>query len=155
MSTYTPQTIVEGRNLMLFDSTGASYAYATNHTLSIQANTADISSKDHGIWTGASVQNYSWTITSENLATDEYDTLFAAMIAGTPITVKFGLKSQNDPDKTVADGDYENWTLDTNKVFYSGSVIITSLELNAPNGEKANYSLELQGVGKLEQNTPN
>ena len=41
--------IIKGRDLMLFDNDGHSYAYATNHTLTITAETVDISSKDHGI----------------------------------------------------------------------------------------------------------
>jgi len=86
--------IIKGRDLMLFDSTGKSYAYATNHTLTITAETSDISSKDHGIWGASEVAKYSWEITSENLfTTDSYNALFDSMIAGTAITIRFGLKS--------------------------------------------------------------
>lgn len=58
--------IIKGRDLMLFDNDGHSYAYATNHTLTITAETVDISSKDHGIWGASEVSKYSWEITSEN-----------------------------------------------------------------------------------------
>jgi hypothetical protein len=79
---------------MLFDSTGKSYAYATNHTLTITAETTDISSKDHGIWGASEVAKYSWEITSENLFTaDSYNALFDSMIDGTAITIRFGIKS--------------------------------------------------------------
>ena len=47
--------IIKGRDLMLFDSTGKSYAFATNHTLTLTAETTDVSSKDHGIWSGSEV----------------------------------------------------------------------------------------------------
>ena len=150
-----PKKIYEGRNLMLFDSEGHSYAYAQNHVLTVQANTSEVSTKDHGIFNSAEIQNYTWTITSENLATDEYDALFGVLIAGQPVTIKFGLKAEDNPEETVADGDLEYWTLDdSDKDWFEGSAIVTSLELNAQNGEKANYSIEFQGVGKLEKKTP-
>ena len=44
-----PQCI-KGDDLMLFNgTTGKSYAFATAHTLTITADTADTSSKDHGL----------------------------------------------------------------------------------------------------------
>ena len=50
MATITPKKIIKGNDLMLFDSAGKSYAYATNHTFSMTAETSDTSSKDHGLW---------------------------------------------------------------------------------------------------------
>ena len=99
--------IIKGRDLMLFDSDGHSYAYATNHTLTITAETTDVSSKDHGVWGASEVSRYTWEITSENLFTsDEYDSLFETMLEGDAITVRFGLKTEPaDPSMNVADGD--------------------------------------------------
>jgi hypothetical protein len=86
--------IIKGRDLMLFNSDGHSYAYATNHTLTITAETTDVSSKDHGVWGASEVSRYTWEITSENLyTTDEYDSMFDTMLAGNAITVRFGLKT--------------------------------------------------------------
>lgn len=134
---------------MLFDSTGKSYAYATNHTLTITAETTDVSSKDHGIWGASEVSKYSWEITSENLYTSsDYNTMFDAMLAGNPITIRFGLKSQTDKTKNVADGDYTNWTSGASG-YYEGKVYITSLVANANNGENATYSITLTGSGKI------
>lgn len=141
--------VIKGRDLMLFDDQGKSFAFATSHTLSISAETADISSKDHGIWGGSEVTKFSWEITSENLYTeDNYDDLFDLMLAGEPITVRFGLKSQNDNSLNVADGDYDNWT-SKNAGYYEGSVVITSLSANANNGENATYSVTFTGAGKI------
>lgn len=140
--------IVKGNDLMLFDAQGDSYAFATNHTFSVSAETSDTSSKDHGMWSGAEITKYSWEITSENLYTvSDYDKMFSAMIAGTAINVMFGLKAETDPTKTVVDGDYENWTAGAG--YYSGKAIITSLTANANNGENATYSVTLTGVGKI------
>lgn len=145
--------VIKGRDLMLFDDQGKSFAFATSHTLSISAETADISSKDHGIWGGSEVTKFSWEITSENLYTeDNYDDLFDLMLAGEPITVRFGLKSQNDNSLNVADGDYDNWT-SKNAGYYEGSVVITSLSANANNGENATYSVTFTGAGKITRHT--
>lgn len=150
-------TIIKGRDLMLFNSDGHSYAYATNHTLSITAETSDISSKDHGVWGASEVSKYSWEISTENLYTvDDYDSLFNSMIAGQPITVRFGLKqTPNDPTMTPADGNLAlpYWT--SQNSFYQGKVIITSLTVNANNGDNATYSLTLTGVGSIAKTTVN
>ena len=145
--------IIKGRDLMLFNSSGNSYAYATNHTLTITAETTDISSKDHGIWGASEISKYTWEITSENLFTsDEYDSLFTTMLAGDAITVRFGLKTdQADLSKNVADGDSDltHWT--SQSTYYEGKVIITSLTANANNGENATYSVTLTGTGSIKK----
>lgn len=145
--------IIKGRDLMLFNASGNSFAWATSHSLNINAETADISSKDHGIWGGSEVTKFSWEITSENLYTEDgYNQMFDYMLAGVPITVRFGLKSQNDNSKNVADGDYDNWTSKSTG-YYTGPVVITSLQANANNGENATYSVTLTGAGKIVRQT--
>jgi TP901-1 family phage major tail protein len=140
--------IIKGDDLMLFDAEGKSIAFATAHTLTITADAADISSKDHGIWGGSEVNKISWEITSENLYTsDAYDSLFNSMLSRQPITVYFGLKAENDPEKTVANGDYPNWTKATGA--YTGEAFITSLTANANSGENATFSVTLTGTGKI------
>lgn len=142
--------IIKGRDLMLFDAEGKSYAFATNHTLTISAETADISSKDHGIWGGAEVTKYSWEITSENLyTTTEFDKLFNTMLTGSPVTVRFGLKAENDNSKSVADGDYTSWSAASG--YYEGTAVITNLTANANNGDNATFSLTLTGSGSIKK----
>lgn len=153
--------IIKGDDLMLFDAQGKSYAYATAHTLTITADTSDTSSKDHGVWKGNEVSKISWEITSENLFTeDAYDTLFDSMINRTAITCAFGLKKDGDADKTVADGDYTNWTPDYEgatpasakaKKVYTGTAYITSLTANANTGENATFSITLTGTGSIKK----
>lgn len=145
--------IIKGGDLMLFDSTGKSYAFATNHTLTITAETTDTSSKDHGMWNSIEISKYSWEITSENLFTqDGYSAMFDKMIGGTEVTVVFGTKTDVQ-GKNVADGDLANWSLNTTGGFYKGSAYITSLTANANNGENATYSITLTGKGKIEKAT--
>ena len=148
-------TIIKGRDLMLFNSDGHSYAYATNHTFTMTAETSDITSKDHGVWGASEVSRVTWEITSENLySTEDYDSMFQTMTAGEPITIRFALKNTpSDPDMTPADGNMAlpYWT--SQNTFYQGKALITSLVANANNGENATYSITLTGVGKMQKVT--
>lgn len=169
------KNIIKGDDLMLFDSTGKSIGYATAHTLTITAEAVDVSSKDHGAWTGNEVNKLSWEITSENLYTvEEYDALFTAMMNRTAIQVYFGTKTDGGAGKTVADDDFGAWSLATTanvakpssgnttasystsgsatgKSGYRGKVFITSLTANANTGENATFSVTLTGTGKIEK----
>lgn len=146
------QTIIKGNDLMLFDAQGKSIAYATSHTLSISGETTDVTSKDHGIYGGNEVNKINWEITSENLyTTTEFDNLFTQMIARTAIDVYWGVKTENDPTKSVVDGDYDNWSISTisGGGAYKGKAFITSLTANANNGENATFNVTLTGTGKI------
>lgn len=138
---------------MLFDNSGHSYAYATNHTLTITAETTDISSKDHGIWGGSEVSRYTWEITSENLYTaDAYNEFFDQMMTGEKFKVRFGLKvAQSDMSVNVADGDatLPYWT--SRDVYYEGDVLVTSLAANAANGDNATFTVTLTGTGSIKR----
>ena len=143
--------IIKGRDLMLFDSEGKSLAFATNHTLTITAETTDISSKDHGIWGATEVSKYTWEIQSENLYTEAgYANMFDKMLAGDSMNVKFGIKqTPTPPDATVADSSLTNWTTGTH--YYTGDALITSLTANANNGDNATYSVTLTGVSQIKK----
>lgn len=144
-------TIVRGDEIMLFKD-GKSLAYATSHTLSITGNTIDISSKDHGYFGASEIGNITWEITSENLYVDsEFDNLFTAMVAKTPITVTFG-HADNYNANGLGDSS-TNWIPDASvgAKYYEGPAIITSLQANANTGENATYSITLTGNGALEQ----
>lgn len=60
-------------------------------------------------------------------------------------------KKENDPTKSVADGDYQAWTPAAGG--WMGKVLITSISASASDGEVATYDLELQGVGALKKRT--
>lgn len=150
-------TIIQGRDLMLFNTDGHSYAYATNHTFTMTAETSDVTSKDHGKWGASEISRVTWEITSENLyTTSDYDSMFEQMTAGTPIMIRFGLKqAPSDPDMVPADGStaLPYWT--SQNTFYQGKALITSLVANANNGENATYNITLTGVGKIQKTTIN
>ena len=141
-------TIIKGNALMLFDNDGHSFAYATNHTLTLTAELADIASKDHGMWNSAEVQSYSWEITAENLFTmEDYFDFYDKWATGAVITVKFGLKGESVD--TIIGQNPEYWTLKSTGDYLTGTVMISSLTANANNGDNATYSVTLRGVGKL------
>ena len=132
---------IRGGDMMLFVN-GKSIAYATSHTLSISGDTQDTSNKDEGggDWASNEVSKLSWTAQSENMYS--VDGLFDLMVAKTPIAATFSKKKE-----TVTDAPSSGWTASTPD--YEGKVVITSLELNAPNGEYATYTVQFTGVGAL------
>lgn len=143
---------IEGGDMMLFIN-GKAIAFSTSHVLSIKAETKDTSNKDEGggDWASNEVGLLSWSAKSENMYSidgngNNYDGLYDMMIAKTPITATFSKKKEE-----VSEVPEAGWT--ASKPDYEGKAIITSLELNAPNGDYATYSVEFTGVGELKRVT--
>jgi len=143
---------IKGGDMMLFIN-GKAIAFSTSHVLSIKAENKDVSNKDEGggDWASNEVGLLSWSAKSENMYSidgngNNYDDLFDMMIAKTPITATFSKKKEE-----VSEVPEAGWT--ASKPDYEGRVIITSLELNAPNGDYATYSVEFTGVGELKRVT--
>jgi len=156
------KNIVKGDDLMLFDSYGASIAYATSHQLTLNADTVDVNSKDHGIYGGREVNKINWEITTENLySVKAWNDLFDAMMLRKPVRVLWGCKKETSKDKTVVNDDYENWTpyflgltpSDAKVAAYYGTAYITSLTANANTGENATFSATFSGNGKFKMLT--
>ena len=130
---------VLGKDLMLFID-GKAIALATSCKLGLSAETIDTQSKDSGIWT--------WNASSENVFSadadaNSYDKLFALFLAHKPVVLKFGVVGNPDVNEMPAAG----WTLAEGA--YTGSAVITSLEANAPDGDKATLSISFEGTGPL------
>lgn len=147
--------IIQGGDLMLFIN-NKSIGYATSHSLSISADTKETSTKDSGgKWQTSEVGIISWTASSENLYANEaqgmtYSGLFDAMVARTPIDAVFTLKDNSTNLETGKSDEVPTggWTPKANSG-YQGKVIITSIELNASNGEAASFTVQFQGTGEL------
>lgn len=141
---------VLGKDLMLFIDSKA-IALSTSCKLSLSAETIDTQSKDSGIWTEKDIKKLSWNGSSENLFSadadaNSYDKLFALMLARKPVDIKFGIPANKDSDELPEDG----WTAPTEGA-YSGKVLLISLELNAPDGDKATFSANFEGTGALKK----
>lgn len=162
---------------MLFDSTGKSIGYATNHVLSITTEQATTTSKDHGSYGGVKVNTINWEITSDNLfSTEEYESLFDTLMSKKAVIVHFGLKTvPSDETLTVANDDYNHWSMSptqngassttqsvgsysdttdgvsTATHGFVGKAFITSLTANAAVGENATFSVSFTGDGALKK----
>ena len=150
--------IIQGGDMMLFIKKGTDYksiAFATNHTITINLETKETSTKDNGgKWQTSEAGIMSWTANSENLMGNEsqgfsYDELFSLMIAREPIDVRFALEGDstdygaNKLDAVPTGG----WKPATK--YYEGKALITALTKNAPNGDKASFTCDLTGIGAL------
>lgn len=154
---------INGSDLMLFVDKGGvkkSIAYATSHSLEVQADTKETSTKDNGngIWQNSELGMMSWSTSSENLCSDSaenglsYNDLFEIFLSRQSVDVVFSLQS-NIPNFNIKNEEsftapVTGWSPDeTNN--YHGKCYITSLSLTAQNGEKATFSVQLQGAGAL------
>ena len=139
---------VKGGDLMLFVN-GKSIAYATNHTLEINGETQNDGHKDvSSDWDSIDITKLSWAATSENLYSVDgrgrmYGDLEALMIYHTKVDLVLSMKAPTTYTEPPVDG---WWTQDQG---YTGKAIITDLQLNAPNGEYATFSIQFTGVGPL------
>lgn len=147
--------IIKGSDMMLFVG-GKSIAYATNHTLNISADTKETSSKDSGgKWQTSEVGVLSWTCSTENLCGDEgaglgYEELVDMMMARKPITGVFSLEGNSTDyyDNKLDAVPTAGWTAKAGKG-YTGQMIITNIDFNAPNGDNATFKVDFTGVGAL------
>lgn len=136
--------------MMIFVNKKAT-ALATNHRLSITAETSEAASKDDGAWGSSTVTKLRWEGATEALVSadsdvDSYDTLFDAMLTRQPVEIISGRPS-NITDDGVPEG---GWTAPTTN-YYKGQALITSLEKNDPNGDNSSMTISYTGVGKLER----
>lgn len=143
--------VINGGDLMLFID-GKSIAFATSHKLSINVETVETTSKDSGgKWVAKAARKISWNCSTENLYSNDgegmtFDQLFDKLTARTPIKAVFCLEKDYSTKKDeVPEG---GWLPVTTGI-YSGNVIITALEANAPNGDNATFTASFEGVGAL------
>jgi predicted secreted protein len=156
-------SIRRGTDLMVFVTKGAglkSVAYATNHTLTVGTNTTEISTKDNpegGSWVEQQVQKLNWSLSTENLYSNDgqgnsFEDLFDIMITKKPVFVKFALESEYaNPPENVPVGGWVAIDPSSTTPVYSGYAFITDLSLNAPDGDNASFSCTLTGNGKFKK----
>ena len=143
--------VINGGDLMLFIG-GMSVAFATSHKLSINVETVETTSKDSGgKWVSKAARKISWNCSTENLYSNDgegvtFEQLFDMLVAREEVDAVFCLeKDYAAKSDEVPDGGWIPATAGT----YSGKVIITALEANAPNGDNATFTASFEGVGAL------
>lgn len=103
-----------------------------NCSLSMEADTIDISNKSDFGWSSFIAGAKSWTVSCDGqFITDDkgQEALMEAFVAGT--NVKVEMKNADD------------------SVYFAGEAAITSIELEAAFDDVCTMSLELQGLGEL------
>lgn len=145
-------TEVLGNDLMLF-ADGKTIALATSHTFKASTEITDTSNKDTGRWGAGIPGKKSWEMTSENTygvevgtTQQSYDKLFEMWTNDTKVKVNFGIPSNADAAGEMPDG---GWTLPEGS--YEGEAYITNIDLNAPDGQEASFSITLRGVGAIKK----
>lgn len=126
--------VINGTDLYMF-SGGTPIAHSTSHTLTLTRSNRGISAKDSGVWVTRAKGRMAITASCSALMVyGSYESIVAAQIARTPITLALG-------KKTVGNA------LDTSETYATGSFYITSIELNAPDGENATYTASFECDG--------
>lgn len=144
--------LVNGSDLMVFNSQNkALLGMAKDHKLDLKANVTQVQSKDSGLWKTATVSGFEWNISTSAYYTEDYDKMVDLMLKRQPIDVVFTVKKENDPTKSVADGDYQSWSVGAGG--WQGKVLITSISASASDGDVATYDIELEGVSALKKRT--
>lgn len=155
---------IKGAYLMAFvkvDDAIKAIAMAKSHTLKVSTDTKETTSKDSGgkfqeVEPGVT----SWEATSENaytLAEEDnpgltYDDLLGLQLDQAPVTLVLGMASQHQGTDPVDSVPSTGWTPGTG--CRTGKAIITSLELNMPNDDKASFTVTFTGTGPLAKYTP-
>ena len=89
------------------------------------------------------LKNFLGNVFSADADANSYDKLFALFLAHKPVVLKFGVVGNPGVNEMPTAG----WTLAEGA--YTGSAVITSLEANAPDGDKATLSISFEGTGSL------
>ena len=146
--------IIKGSKLMVFiknDKALVPIAFATSHSFQKQLNTQPITCKDFGDVEAILPQNYTWTMSTDNLySVNGYKQINDAFKQMKKVTVYFG--SSNYSNETTQDSivDVEGATEWTTSSFgEQGDAYITDLQVTAQAGENATFTATFTGTGTL------
>lgn len=159
-------TVIQGRNWMVWVDTSAtstpewkSIGFSTSTSLEITPEVKSYTTKDHGGTPGNYVTGYSWTATSENLASNDeqgigYIELMNKMIAGTPMKLLFGAPvastTLNDDGTVVPTGGWVPGTPSATNPYYKGVAVLSGLPLSAPAEDNMTFTANFTGSGAIE-----
>ena len=129
---------------------GDPIAFGTSASMNTTTEEVDISNKMmSGNWKGSLPGQKSFSITSESLLTQKtgqcsYDTLLKKQIADE--TLEFFMGEAKVTNQTPTGGEFD---LDKTKPYYTGTIMITSLDLQSEVNGIATCSASFAGVGAL------
>ena len=151
------QDLVKGDDLYLYiysggtGSTPVVVAFATSCELQISQETIDTSNKMSCRWNSNLAGKSSYTISADALYTQasgaySFDSMMAAMVAGEALPWAVGQCVEAGTGETC---ETRTFALDTNKPYYKGEGLITSLSLSAGNNAVASCSITITGSGEI------
>lgn len=129
---------VRGLDILVYVGTGSGGSVKTvvggqkGCTLSMEADTIDISNKNDFGWASTIGGAKSWSVSCDGqfIANDAgQKALMDAFVAGTNLSIE--MKNSD------------------NSIYYAGTAAITSLEIDAQFDDVCTLSMELQGIGAL------
>lgn len=152
---------ISGSDLMVFVD-GKSVAFATSHKLTVNVNMLENASKDHasGMWVGKIPQSKTWNMSTENLFAYDGEgktliDLFDVLTEGRAVDVVFTLNKKGTPVEnliglSVTEG---GWSPDdtVGDIQLVGKAFVQNIDINAPNGENATYSVQFEGTGEFKK----
>lgn len=146
--------IIKGSKLMVFikdNNTLVPIAFATSHSFQKQLNTQEITCKDFGDASAILPQNYTWTMTTDNLySVDGYWQVNGAFKQMKKVTVYFGSSNYSNDTAQESIVDVEGATEWTTSGFgEQGEAYITDLQVTAQAGENATFTATFTGTGAL------
>lgn len=164
------QNYIKGNliNLFYYEKTGSStgswkaLAYGQSHSLSMSAESSEISSKDHGLHPDKEITNISWSLSGEYYFTKENADLIMKM-ANKAETFSFAFAQVKDAtsgdsyaatglkDVTGEPNGAEKWEIGTSTFVRYGNGKVTSCEISSSAGEVGSVSLEITGEGALSE----
>ena len=127
--------VTKGLDILIYAGTGGSKQAIGGQkgcTLTMEADTIDISNKNDFGWASTIAGAKSWSVACDGqfIADDQgQQALFDAFVAGTDVNVEM---------KNTAES-----------VYFAGKAAITSLEVDAQFDDVCTLSMELQGIGAL------
>lgn len=146
------EDIFRGQLFLFLD--GKPVAYEKSATLSVTSSEVDVSNKMMGGWEASLYGKNGFSISCDALYTQaegqlSYDALLDVLIAKKTLSFYFGQVIKTE--ETNTGGKFEK---DLTKKNYTGTVMITSLDLASNDGEIATCNTSLKGVGALVPNEP-
>lgn len=145
-------------NLFYWDgSSWKALAYGQSHTLSRSAETTDVSSKDHGIWSQQLTSSNTWSMSGEYLFSPDNVRVIQGMAdKGEEFTICMAVVSQSNwsdgLNGVTNKGNTSAWTIGEWAKY--GNALVTSCDITADNGSVATVSVEFTGSGGLTDEEP-
>ena len=150
--------IIKGDDLMVFLK-NKSIAFATNHTITLNSNLAEITCKDGNGWSTGIAGSKSWEATSENLYCSDPNgddntayNMLPLFINSTPIDLKFAVKNTSSTSPSTSY--FSPNEVASGSQMLSGQAIITSFNINANSGDNATMSVTFKGITPIKLSNP-